>query len=131
MQTSLERIATKAQKNQKHRFQNLNRLLDEELLHTSWKKLNKKAAAGVDGVEYSNYNENLTENIIQLKAKLKEKKYRAKLVRRKHIPKGNGKTRPLGIPAMEDKLVQYAARQILQAIYEQDFLDSFYGYNDH
>ena len=128
MQTSLERIANKARKEKRHRFQNLYRLLNEQYLEWVFQRLNKKAASGVDQVTYQQYVKNLKENIAQLVEKLRKKRYRAKLVRRKYIPKANGKTRPLGIPALEDKLLQTAASLILQAIYEQDFLSCSYGY---
>lgn len=128
MQTSLERIANKAKSQKKYRFRNLFRLLNEETLHICWKKLNKNAALGVDKISYQQYNANLSENIRNLVENLKRKRYRAKLIRRQYIPKANGKTRPLGIPATEDKLLQYAAAQILQAIYEQDFLPTSIGY---
>lgn len=128
MQTSLRRIANKARKNKGHRFQNLYRLLDEQFLEQVFYGLNKKAASGVDQVTYREYGANLRENIHRLVEKLKQKRYRAKLVRRKNIPKGKGRTRPLGIPALEDKLLQTAVSLILQAIYEQDFLSCSYGY---
>ena len=128
MQTSLERIANKARKKKRYRFQNLYRLLDEKFLEWVFMRLNKKAASGVDQITYQDYERNLKENIGQLVEKLKKKRYRAKLVRRKSIPKGKGKTRPLGIPALEDKLLQTAVSLILQAIYEQDFLSFSYGY---
>lgn len=128
MQPSLKGIAEKAGRQKKHRFRDLIRMLNEELLHDSWKKLNKKAALGVDRVSYQAYGASLNENIRRLVENLKRKRYRAKLVRRQYIPKGNGKLRPLGIPAIEDKLLQYAVMQILQAIYEEDFLTCSFGY---
>lgn len=128
MQTSLERIANKAKCQKSYRFQDLFRMLNSELLLGSWKKLNKNAALGVDRISYEEYGKNLTGNIHTLIENLKQRRYRAKLVRRHYIPKGNGKMRPLGIPATEDKLLQYAATQILQAIYEVDFLPSSFGY---
>jgi RNA-directed DNA polymerase len=128
MQTSLERIAEKAANNSKHRFQNLYRLLNEELLMNAWRRLNKKSAPGIDGVTYKEYENNLHNNIIKLADSAKEKTYRAKLVRRQYIPKGNGKMRPLGIPILEDKLLQHGVTQILQAIYEKDFLPCSFGY---
>lgn len=128
MQTSVERIAKKASEDKKHRFGNLFREINEEFLHDCWGKLNKQAAAGVDGVNYQTYQKHLGENIATLVDKLKSKRYRAMLVRRKYIPKGNGKMRPLGIPAIDDKLLQCAVARILNAIYEQDFLDCSYGY---
>ena len=74
------------------------------------------------------YAANLQANIEALAQRLKAKRYRAKLVRRCYIPKENGKERPLGIPALEDKLVQLACAKLLTAIYEQDFLECSYGY---
>jgi len=93
-----------------------------------WRSLNKAAASGVDEVTAQAYQENLEANIQALAERLKTKCYRAKLVRRCYIPKENGKQRPLGIPALEDKLVQLACAKLLTAIYEQDSLDSSYGY---
>ena len=98
------------------------------MLLECWGSLNKKAASGVDGVTAELYGENLTENIRQLSQRLKTKSYRTKLVRRVYIPKGKGKERPLGIPALEDKLVQLCCARILTSIYEQDFLPMSYGY---
>lgn len=128
VQTSLERIANKARREKAYRFRNLYRLLNEELLMDSWVKLNRHAATGVDDISWEEYSRDLHENIRNLTQRLKQKRYRAKLVRRHYIPKGNGKMRPLGIPAIEDKLVQHAVAQILQSIYEGEFLPSSYGY---
>ncbi|MFC1886824.1 group II intron reverse transcriptase/maturase, partial [Thermodesulfobacteriota bacterium] len=93
-----------------------------------WKDLNKKAASGVDKVTAEAYEENLEANIQALTERLKTNRYRAKLVRRSYIPKENGKERPLGIPALEDKLVQLACAKLLSAIFEADFLDNSYAY---
>jgi RNA-directed DNA polymerase len=79
-------------------------------------------------VSADDYEQNLDENIHQLVEDLKQKRYRAKLVLRRYIPKGNGKFRPLGLVATQDKLLQMAVKRILQAIYEQDFLECSYGY---
>lgn len=128
MQTSLQGIAKKARERKQHRFQDLYRLLNEEFLHDCWRYIRKDAAYGVDQVSAKEYEENLEENIRQLVERLKRKSYRAKLVRRQYIPKGEGKVRPLGIPATEDKLLQVAVKRILEAIYEQDFLRCSYGY---
>ena len=82
----------------------------------------------MDGVTAAQYGENLKVHIEQLAQRLKAKQYRTKLVRRCYIPKGGGKVRPLGIPALEDKLVQLCCTRILTSIYEQDFLPLSYGY---
>ena len=126
--TSLRAIANKAKADKHHRFRDLYRCLNAELLMHCWGGLNKAAASGVDGVTAAAYAQNLHANIEALAERLKSKRYRAKLVRRHYILKENGKQRPLGIPALEDKLVQAACARLMTAIYEQDFLDSSYGY---
>jgi RNA-directed DNA polymerase len=126
--TSLRAIANKAKADKHHRFRDLYRCLNAELLMHCWGGLNKAAASGVDGVSAAAYAQNLQANIEALAERLKSKRYRAKLVRRHYILKENGKQRPLGIPALEDKLVQAACARLMTAIYEQDFLDSSYGY---
>ena len=126
--TFLRAIADKAQKGPNHRFGDLYRHLNEQSLRASFYLLRKDAACGVDGVTFQEYEQNLEANLAKLVERLKRKSYRARLVRRKYIPKGNGKLRPLGIPALEDKLLQCAVTQILLAIYEADFLPSSYGY---
>jgi RNA-directed DNA polymerase len=128
MRTSLQGIARKAKENKRHRFRDLYRLLNEEGLLESWRRLNKAAAAGADRVTAREYERRLLSNIRELVKRLKEKRYKAKLVRRVYIPKGGGKLRPLGIPALEDRLVQGEAAQILNAIYEQDFLSNSCGF---
>jgi group II intron reverse transcriptase/maturase len=128
MQTSLQGIAKKAQSQKEYRFRNLYGMLNEEMLRDCWRDIRKNAGYGVDGVSAQEYGQNLEGNIRQLVEKLKRKRYRAKLVRRHYIPKGDGKLRPLGIPATEDKLLQLAVTRILTAIYEQDFLRCSYGY---
>ena len=128
LSTSLQGIANKARKEPKHRFRNLYGMLNEGFLLESWSWVRKNAASGVDGVSARDYERELTENIRSLVKRLKEKRYRARLVRRQWIPKENGKERPLGIPVVEDKLLQAAVARMLSAIYEQDFLRCSYGY---
>ena len=94
----------------------------------AWLDINKGAASGVDKVTAGEYEKNLVENIVDLETRLKEKRYKAKPVRRVYIPKDKNSFRPLGIPALEDKLVQLAAAKILMAIFEQDFLSCSWGY---
>jgi len=128
VQTSLQAIAKKASEQPEYRFRNLFGMLNEEMLKDSWQFIRKNAASGVDRVSAKEYEQNLDENIHQLVEDLKRKRYRAKLVRRVLIPKENGKTRPLGIPATQDKLLQVAVKRLLEAIYEQDFSRSSFGY---
>jgi RNA-directed DNA polymerase len=127
-QTFLRAIAEKAYHNKHHRFGDLYRRLNRDVLRLSFFRLRKDAASGVDGVTFQEYERNLESNLADLEGRLKRKAYRARLVRRKYIPKGNGKLRPLGIPVLEDKLLQMAVTQILLAIYEVDFLPCSYGY---
>lgn len=126
--TSLWGIAKRARACKHHRFQDLYRRLDADLLLECWGDVNKQAASGVDGVTAAAYEQDLMANIQRLVERLKTKRYRPRRVRRCYIPKDNGKQRPLGIPVLEDKLVQLACAKILNAIYEADFLPVSYGY---
>lgn len=126
--TSLRAITNKAAQDPKHRFGGLYRLLNQDSLRECFYALRKDAAPGVDGVTFQEYEKNLESNLADLVRRLKNKSYRARLVRRKYIPKGQGKLRPLGIPTLEEKLVQSAAALILCALYEADFLECSYGY---
>lgn len=128
MQTSLRGIANRARRDRKVRFRDLYRLLNEGNLRDCFYQLRKSAAPGVDHVTFEEYERELDTNLADLVRRLVAKRYRAKLVRRKYISKANGKLRPLGIPALEDKLLQMAAARVLEAIYEQDFLDCSWGY---
>lgn len=128
MPTSLHAIATKAREQKQHRFLNLYGLIDEQYLHQSWSLIRQDAAYGVDRISATEYEQKLTDNIRNLVERLKKKSYRARLVRRHWIPKADGRMRPLGIPVVEDKLLQLAVARILGAIYEQDFLPCSYGY---
>jgi len=128
MPTSLQGIAKKAQSQKRYRFRNLYGMLNEELLRESWREIKKHAASGVDRISAQDYEQQLEEKIRDLVERLKQKRYRAKLIKRHYLPKGNGQFRPLGIPAVEDKLLQVAVTRLLEAIYEQDFLPCSYGY---
>lgn len=127
-QTFLQGISIKAKYSKSHRFENLYRCLDGPLLQQSWKKLNKSASAGVDKVHARDYATALDDNLGGLVSKLKQQSYRSHLIKRKYIPKSNGKQRPLGIPVLEDRLLQTAAAQLLSAIFEADFLPCSFGY---
>ena len=126
--STLLELREKAKQEPKYRFRSLYREINLPMLYESFRDLKRKAAPGVDGVTVTDYEKDLDRNLRRLLGRLVGKTYRAQHVRRKHIPKGGGKTRPLGIPALEDKIVQQAASQLLQAIYEADFLDVSKGY---
>jgi RNA-directed DNA polymerase len=128
MTTTLDNITFKARTHPKHRFQNLYGLLNTDSLYQSWGQLNKQAAAGIDGITISHYQQRLPENINRLSQDLKQKCYRANDIKRIFIPKSNGKQRPLGLPTVDDKLVQQSVSQILQSVWEQDFMRNSYGY---
>src|SRR5258707_4358218 len=121
-QTFLRAIAEKEITNKQHRIGDLYRRTNRDVHRLSFLRLRKDAASGVDGVTFQEYERKLENNLEDLEGRLKRKAYRARLVRRKYIPKGNGKLRPLGIPVLEDKLLQMAVTQILLAIYEVNFL---------
>ena len=118
---SLRGIARKAKHQPDYRFKDLSRYLDKEHLQYAFKRMNKKAAPGVDDVCYRDYQEHFGKNTDDLIVRLKRQSYKARLVKRKHIPKAPGKTRPLGLPVLEDKLLQTVGSDLLGAIYEQDF----------
>jgi group II intron reverse transcriptase/maturase len=104
-------------------------MIDLPMLYACFHELRKAAAPGVDGLDVAAYGEHVDERLADLLERLKTQRYRAQVVRRRYIPKpGSDKQRPLGIPVVEDKLVQLAASKILTAIYEADFLDSSVGY---
>jgi group II intron reverse transcriptase/maturase len=127
--STLSALARKAEGDKKHRFRSLYRLIDLQMLYESFRGLKRSAAPGVDGVTVADYEESLDENLRSLHRRLIEKRYRAQNVRRRYIPKpGSKKLRPLGIPTLEDKIVQRAASQILESIFEADFSDRSIGY---
>lgn len=128
VRTCLRGIAKTASLNKQHRFRDLYRLLNTQMMQLAWKGLKKSAAIADDDITVKEYGAELNTNLERLVERLRQKRYRAKLIKRRYIPKGNGKQRPLGIPALEDKIVQKAVAMILTAIYEQDFLDCSYGY---
>jgi RNA-directed DNA polymerase len=127
-QTSLQGIANKAAQDKTYRFRNLSGMLTAGFLLWCWDFINRRASAGVDRLDAIAYEDHLISNIQQLAQHVKQGTYRAKLVLRRYIPKMGGKLRPLGIPAIADKLLQLAVAKILEAIYEQDFLSCSYGY---
>ncbi len=128
MTTALQAVAYKVQTRPMHVFQNCSALLDEGLLFESWGQLKKHVAPGIDGIDVEDYAQELSTHITTLVDKLKRGAYRANRIKRVYIDKASGGRRPLGLPALEDKLVQQGVSQILSSIYEADFLPNSYGY---
>jgi group II intron reverse transcriptase/maturase len=128
MSPELLKGVERAQREPEGRFHSLAHLLDVSALERALHRMRKDAAVGVDGVTKEQYGQALEANLQDLHARMKAKRYRHQPIRRVYIPKEPGKTRPIGISAFEDKLVQDAVREVLGAIYEQDFLDCSYGF---
>lgn len=129
VETKLRRIASKARNDSKFQFSSLFHLMDKELLRGCFKRLRGDAAAGIDRVTKQMYARNLEENLTKLIERLHRMAYIPQDVRRVYIPKpGSAKQRPLGIPSLEDKLVQTGLGRILEQIYEADFIDSSFGF---
>ena len=130
LSTKLNRLSEIAARDSKVKFTSLAHLLTEEFLKGCYRELNHQAAAGIDRVSYATYGEDLEGNITDLVKRLREKRYRANEIRRVWIPKPDGRQRPLGIPVLEDRIVQRGVAKILSAIYESDFLDVSYGFRE-
>ncbi len=129
MGTKLAKIAEIAKAKPKERFTSLAHLMNEELLIQCHRELKSKRAAGIDNVTKEAYESGLADNTSRLHQLLKTMTYKPQAVKRTYIPKtGSTKKRPLGIPAYEDKIVQLALSKILTAIYEQDFVDTSFGF---
>src|SRR6266403_1562420 len=127
--SALERVRQAAGKDKKLRFTALlHHIYNPETLRMAYFRLKKEAAPGVDGETWRHYGEELERNLQDLSERLKRGAYRAKPVRRVYIPKADGRQRPLGVPALEDKIVQRAAVEVLNTIYETDFLGFSYGF---
>ncbi|MDO0826042.1 group II intron reverse transcriptase/maturase [Desulfosporosinus nitroreducens] len=128
VRTKLANIALRAERDKNAKFCSLAHLMNKGTLHEAFRRLSGTAASGIDGETKKTYQVNLEDNLSNLLRRLKEESFRPTPVRRKFIPKGgSNKLRPLGIPVLEDKLVQSALAIILENIYEQDFLDNSYG----
>ncbi len=126
--TRLDRISQRAKANHEEVFNNLFSLLNYELLWYAFRRLKRGKTPGVDDVTVEDYEADLEANLRVLLERLHRGSYRPRPSLRKNIPKGHGKTRPLGIACVEDKLVQRAVVMILEQIYEVDFYDTSYGY---
>jgi len=126
--TFLQRIGQRAKEKPKEKWTNLLSHLRVPLLKEAYLSLRKDAASGVDAVSWHEYGERLDERLLDLEGRVHRGGYHPQPVLRVHIPKGDGKTRPLGIPALEDKIVQQAVRMILEPIYEAEFIGFSYGF---
>ncbi len=126
--TKLARIAKLAREAPEMSFRSLAHHVDVGFLHEAYRRTRKDGAEGVDGVGAEEYEKNLGENLKSLLDRFKSGTYRAPPVRRVQIPKGDGRTRPIGIPTFEDKILQRAVVMVLNAVYEQDFLDCSFGF---
>lgn len=126
--TSLQWIGQHAKEKPEEKLTNLLGHIKAPLLKEAYRRLRRQAAPGVDGVTWAEYGERLDERLLDLQDRVHRGSYHPQPVRRVLIPKGDGKTRPLGIPALEDKIVQQAARMVLEPIYEAQFIGFSYGY---
>jgi RNA-directed DNA polymerase len=125
----LERVRQAARRDRKQRFTALlHHVYDVERLRQAYAALKRDAAAGIDGETWRHYGEGLEENLRDLAARVQRGAFRARPVRRVYIPKADGRQRPLGVPTLEDKIVQRAVVEVLNAIYEPDFLGFSYGF---
>src|SRR5271155_3159056 len=128
-QNALEQIRLAAARDRKMRFTALlHQVYKLETLRAAYLSLKREAAAGVDGETWRHYGERREDNLGALAARLQRGAYRAQPVRRMYIPKADGRQRPLGVTALEDKIVQRATVEVLNAIYETDFLSFSYGF---
>ena len=126
--TLLPLISERARKEPKLQFTSLAHLLDKRFLRGCYFGLGRDRASGIDGVSWQAYGENLNENLANLVKRMKAKQYKPQPAKRAYIPKNEHEKRPLGLPSLEDKIVQKGISRILEAIYEQDFLDCSYGF---
>lgn len=129
LQQALERVRKAVRKDPKMQLTNLwHHVCDEGRLKEAYYRLNPKSAPGVDGECWHEYGRELDKNIERLSERLRTGKYRAKPVKRIYIPKADGRKRPIGIPALEDKIVQSADTEVLNVVYEKEFIGFSYGF---
>jgi group II intron reverse transcriptase/maturase len=124
----LMRVAERAKREPEARILSLAHLVDEELMKEAYRRIRKDAAVGVDGVTKEQYGKQLEGNLRRLHTRMREGRYRHQPIRRVHIPKAPGKTRPIGISTIEDKVVQNALTMVLEVLYEPVFLECSYGF---
>jgi len=125
---NLERVNAAARQAAQTRFPALLHHVDEAALYRAFRRQKRQASAGVDGMTVAKYEERLTENLRDLCERVHTGRYRPQPVRRVYILKADGGKRPLGVPALEDKIVQSAVAEVLSAVYEADFLGFSYGF---
>lgn len=126
--SKLALLSQRAREEPRLRFTSLAHHLNEGFLRECYHRLGRDRARGVDGISWKEYGERLEENLTDLVSRLKAKRYKPQPSRRVYIPKDGHTQRPLGLPCLEDKIVQKGIAAILEAIYEQDFLDCSYGF---
>lgn len=126
--SALERVGQRAATDKETRFTNLMCHLKAPLLREAYERLKKQAAPGIDGISWEEYGQDLDARLTDLQDRIHRGSYQPQPVRRVYIPKADGRQRPLGIPAVEDKIVQQAVRMILEPIYEPVFLGFSYGF---
>jgi RNA-directed DNA polymerase len=126
--SELDRVRQAARKDRDARFTALLHHVTVDRLREAYRAISPNAAAGVDGVTWRDYGADLEDNLRDLHARVQRGAYRASPVRRALIPKPDGRLRPLGVATLEDKIVQRAVVEVLNAIYEQDFLGFSYGF---
>jgi RNA-directed DNA polymerase len=129
LQNALERIRQAACRDKRMRFTALwHHVYNVDRLRKAYYSLERRAAPGVDGETWASYGQNLEENLLDLSGRLQRGAYRAKPVKRSYIPKPDGRQRPLGVTVLEDKIAQRSTVEVLNAIYEVDFLGFSYGF---
>lgn len=121
-------ISERARKDSQYQFTSLAHLLSEGFLRECYYRLGRDRASGIDGITWKEYGKELDENLKRLVDKLKKKQYKPLPARRVYIPKNEHEKRPLGLPALEDKIVQKGIASILESIYEADFMECSYGF---
>ena len=127
--TRQRKIAELARRERKLTLTTLAHHIDEVWMREAYRRIRKDAAAGVDGVTAAQYEADLEANLTGLLERFKSGRYRAPAVRRVHLEKpGTSKTRPIGIPTLEDKILQRAVLMVLEPVYEQDFVECSYGF---
>jgi len=128
MSPELLKVMERAKRDPSMRFFSLAHLLDEQALRRAYDRLRKGAAVGVDGITKEQYGQDLERNVRDLHAQMRAGRYRHQPIQRVHIPKDKGKTRPIGISCIADKVVQGALAEVLEAIHEPVFVDGSYGF---